>query len=384
MNIGIFTDTYYPQINGVVTSTRMLEKELNKLGHKVYIFTTSNPNVKSPAFRTFRLPSMPFVFLPSHRLAVLYSPKILLAIKRLNLDIIHTQTEFPLGILGKAVSKMYGIPLVHTYHTMYEDYVHYIANGHLITPKMAKEFSKIFCNSSKVVIVPTEKVEFFLREYGVSKPIEIIPTGIDFEPFKKSNYEPREISRLKSQLGIEPADKVIVSIGRIAKEKSIDVVVNQIPKLIEKIPNAKFVIVGGGPLKNTLEKLVAELNIEKNVIFAGEQPWSTIGKFYQLGDLFISASVTETQGLTFAEAMAAQIPVVAKKDKSLEGLIKDKVTGYFFEKNEDLADLLYHVLSHQEEAEQIAQNALSSIEYLSSENFGKAVENVYRNVIHKK
>ena len=121
MNIGIFTDTYYPQINGVVTSTCMLKEQLEKRGHRVYIFTAADPNAKEKLPRVFRLPSMPFFFQPSYRAAYMYSPKLLLSLKKLKLDIVHTQTEFSLGLFGKAVAEIYRLPLVHTYHTMYED-----------------------------------------------------------------------------------------------------------------------------------------------------------------------------------------------------------------------------------------------------------------------
>ncbi|MDR1914903.1 MAG: glycosyltransferase, partial [Clostridiales bacterium] len=231
MNIGIFTDTYYPQINGVVTSTRMLEKELNKLGHKVFIITTTDPNVKRPSPRVFRLPSMPFVFLPTHRMTFMYSPKLLMNLKSLKLDIIHTQTEFPVGIFGKIVSEFYKIPMVHTYHTMYEDYVHYIANGHLITPVMAKKYSTLFCNRAKIVIAPVEKTRQYLEECGVVRPLRVIPTGLDFAPFAPELFSEKQIAEKKAELGIQPDERVIVNIGRIAKEKSINVLIDQLPKL---------------------------------------------------------------------------------------------------------------------------------------------------------
>lgn len=153
MNIGIFTDTYYPQINGVVTSVRTLEKELAKRGHKVFVFTVSHPNAKTAYPRVFRLPSMPFVFLPSHRVGVLYSPKAVSIVKKINLDIIHTHTEFSLGLFGRMMAKQLNIPWVHTYHTMYEEYVHYISKGMLnrLTPKMVANLSRVFCNKCNTI-----------------------------------------------------------------------------------------------------------------------------------------------------------------------------------------------------------------------------------------
>jgi 1,2-diacylglycerol 3-alpha-glucosyltransferase len=383
MNIGIFTDTYYPQINGVVTSIRTLERELNKLGHKVYIFTTSNPNSKRALPRVFRLPSMPFIFLPSHRIGVLYSPKAVRVVKQIHLDIIHTQTEFSLGLFGKMISKQLGIPLVHTYHTMYEDYVHYISKGKLtdFTPKMARSLSRLFCNRCNTIIAPTNKVKELLQEYGVRKPIEVIPTGINLEPFRKENYAKEDIIKLRKQFGIKESDRVVLFIGRVAKEKSIDVVIREMPSLLQKLPNAKFFIVGDGPVKKDLEELCKVLNVEESVVFAGEQPWDSIGKFYQAGDVFVSASITETQGLTFAEAMAAKMPVVAKQDKSIEGIIQDNINGRVFTKDEELSSILYELLTQKEVAIQLAENASSMVEPLSSVHFGESVEKIYKSLI---
>ena len=158
MNIGIFTDTYFPQLNGVATSVQTLRRELEKKGHQVYIFTPYDPRQQQETDdHIFRLPSMPFIFVKNYRACFVCPPHILRKIHQLKLDIIHTQTEFSLGFLGKLISKTCGIPMVHTYHTMYEDYVHYIAGGHLISAEGAREFSRIFCNTAMAVIAPTKK-----------------------------------------------------------------------------------------------------------------------------------------------------------------------------------------------------------------------------------
>ena len=384
MNIGIFTDTYYPQINGVVTSIRMLEKELNKLGHQVFIITTTNPEVTHAAPRVFRLPSMPFIFFPTQRVTFLYSPKLLIKLKSLKLDIVHTQTEFPLGIFGKIVSEFYRIPMVHTYHTMYEDYVHYIANGHLITPKIAQKFSRLFCNRSDIVIAPVLKTKEYLEEIGVIKPIRIIPSGLDFSPFIKENFNKEQINIVKEELGINPEDPVIITIGRVAKEKSIDVLIDQMPKLREKLPDVKLIVVGPGPYLDILKQQAKRLCITDMVIFTGGRPWEVIPLYYQLGDVFAMASTTETQGLTYVEAMAGKIPVVVKRDRSIEGIIVHGETGYCFEHNSEASDILYHALTHRDEAKKMAEEGFKRISHLSAVHFAGQVEKVYYEAINAK
>jgi len=380
MNIGIFTETYYPQINGVVTSIRALEKELNNQGHKVYIFATTHPDAK-PRPRVFRLPSIPFWSMPSQRVALSFPLKALKIIKDLNLDIIHTQTEFPMGFLGKTAATFYNIPIVHTYHTMYEDYVHYILRGHVITPKMAKDFSKLFCNSAEAVIAPSQKVYNVLRDYGVKRDIQIIPTGIELNPFKKSNFEIEDSNLLRSCYNLKPDTPLILSLGRVAKEKSIDVVIKSMPNLLKKLPEAKLLIVGDGPARANLEELVSDLNINDSVIFAGQHPWVDVPKFYNSANVFVTASVTETQGLTYAEAMAAQIPVVAKKDDNIVGLLKDNVNGRIFTDDMELSDILYHVLTDKKASLRYTIQAYIDVKSFSSEQFGESVIDLYAKVI---
>ena len=383
MNIGLFTDTYFPQINGVGTSTYTLAKQLRSLGHNVYIFTPKDPNATYGPYEegVIRMPSMPFIFIHSFRVGLFYSPTRLVKIANLNLDIIHTQTEFSLGTFGKIFSKTFGIPMVHTYHTMYQDYVHYIVNGAIITTSMAHTVSRVFCNFAASVIAPTAKVKSSLLQYGVTKHINIIPTGIDINKFRASNYPENEILELKHKVGINDTDKVILFVGRIAKEKSIEIILNELPAVFTEDPSVKFLIVGDGPHKETLENLVTELNINNNVIFAGAKPWAEIGKYYQLGDIFISASVSETQGLTFIEAMAAGLPVIAKNDPCIDGVIIDGENGVIFENSLDIGQKIAFLLNNKENYSTLSSNAVKFAENLSEENFAQKIEAVYNDIL---
>lgn len=382
MNIGIFTDTYYPHVNGVATSIKMLEDQLKNRGHKVYIFTTSNPLAKELNLNVFRLPSMPFVFFPTYRIALFYSPKLLLKMRKFNLDIIHTQTEFSIGIFGKIVSEFFKTPMIHTYHTMYEDYVHYIAKGYLISHKMAQRFSRIFCNRAKIVIAPTQKTKDSLINYGVIRPIETIPTGITLEKFS-ADVNNEKIIEMKKNLSLDKNDFVILFLGRVAKEKSIDVLISQMPNIIKKIPNAKLLIVGGGPYLEILKDLAGHLNILQSVIFAGEVAWENINLYYKLADVFATASTSETQGLTYIEAMASKIPVVAKNDDSIKNLIADRKNGYVFDNPNELTNIITEIKNMPGLKNQIVSEALSTVKNLSAEKFAQTVENVYKQIKNK-
>ncbi|MGM0471588.1 MAG: glycosyltransferase family 4 protein [Bacillota bacterium] len=385
MKVGIFVDTYEPQVNGVVTSIKMLKSELEQRGHQVTIITIDHPEQDEELSEVIGLPNIPFPFFPEHRIGLLYSYRIIKKIKELNLDIIHTQTEFSLGILGRIMAKTLNLPLVHTYHTMYEDYGHYITESGLkkYIAKLAQKVSKLFCSSCNRVIVPTKKVKEALREYGVENQIEVIPTGINLEPFEQDNYQPEELEQLRSDLSLAD-DPVVLYVGRIAQEKSLDLIIKQFPKLLDKLPTSKLVFVGDGPERNKLEELAKELGIGSALRFVGEKPWQEIGQYYQLGDVFVSASTTETQGLTLIEAMASQLTVVAKYDKNLEGLIEDQVNGRIFIDDDNLADTLYQALTNEVETKRLVNQAYQDVRQLSAAEFGKRVENLYYSLAQNK
>ena len=389
MNIAIITDTYFPDINGVTSSIYTLALALRKRGHRVYIFATSETN--SPVIRrvskhppVFRIPSFPMLLVRPYRTTMPYSLRLVQILKRLKIDIIHTQTEFSMGLIGLSSSMTLHLPIVHTYHTMLEDYTHYILNGkvkNIITPDMAKKFSKTFCNVPTGLIVPTEKVKNALREYGVKKPIYVIPTGIDVSPFNRSNFDKNEIDALKEKYGIRPDEKILLSLGRVAKEKSIDRIIDQVPKICEKSPNVRVLIVGDGPALQGLKDQAEKLHVSDKVIFAGAAPYAEIGKYYQLGDAFISCSTSETQGLTYYEAMAAGLPVIARKDDAVNELFQDGVNARLFKEESEIADIVSDIFKDPVTAERYSANAEKTVASFSAETFAVRVEEAYMNAI---
>ena len=389
MNIAIITDTYFPDINGVTSSIYTLAVALRKQGHRVYIFCTSDNN--SPVIRrvsknppVFRIPSVPMLLVRPYRTTMPYSFRLIHILKRLKIDIIHTQTEFSMGFVGLSTSMALHLPIVHTYHTMLEDYTHYILNGKvtgIITPELAQKFSKTFCNVPTGLIVPTEKVKNSLHEYGVKKPIYVIPTGINLEPFRRSNFDSSEIDALRSKFGIHPGEKIILSLGRVAKEKSIHHIIEQMPEVHKRMPNTRLLIVGDGPALPELKQLAEKLGATDSVIFAGAAPYAEIGKYYQLGDVFISCSTSETQGLTYYEAMAAGLPVIARKDDAVNELFIDGKNARLFESENQIPDLVEEILKDDESAKRYSANAEETVEAFSAETFANRVLEAYKNAI---
>jgi 1,2-diacylglycerol 3-alpha-glucosyltransferase len=233
------------------------------------------------------------------------------------------------------------------------------------------------------VIVPTEKVKELLRAYHVRRNIEVIPTGIDLDKFDKFQYSNEEIDQLRESCGIQKTDKVIMYLGRLSQEKNIEELLQYMPSYLEKHRGVKFVLIGGGPDSSHLKEMTKELQADQSILFLGEKPYDEVGKYYQLGNVFVSASNSETQGLTFIEAMASGLPVVAKEDRCLDGILSKGGNGYFFRDEQEFHAALDTVLYSGKE-ELLRQNARNTAYRFSTHEFANEVLDVYTEVIKRR
>ncbi|MGB9344162.1 glycosyltransferase [Trichococcus sp.] len=378
MRIGMFTDSYFPQVSGVSTSIRTLKEELEAEGHEVIIFTTTDPKADENEENIIRLTSIPFLSFKDRRVAVKGMNKALKEAKKQHIDIVHTHTEFSLGLTGKFVGYMLQIPTVHTYHTMYEKYLHYIAKGKVVKPRAVKIASRYFCNSTMGIIAPSEQMKEKLASYNIYKEIRVIPTGVRI---------PEQIVGIKSRkreaLGISDSELVLLSLSRLSSEKNLDKLVHAFPEVVEAYPSAKLVFVGDGPMRQDLETLVAEMNLIPNVIFVGEVRNEDVSEYYQMADIYINASESETQGLTYLESIVNGCPVIAKRNDYLSGLITEDSLGMLFEADDKIgktiiayADFFHSsdVAINQEVWDELMQE-------ISSKAFADAVLSYYQTSI---
>jgi len=379
MRIGFFTDTYFPQVSGVATSIKTLKDELEKKGNEVFIFTTTDPHVTEVEEGVIRMPSVPFVSFKDRRIVVRgmwYAYRIA---KELQLDLIHTHTEFGAGMLGKMVGKKLDVPVIHTYHTMYEDYLHYIANGKVLKPAHVKFYSRVFANHSTGVVCPSERVVEKLRSYGVDVPMKIIPTGIVTEQFSRPDITEEMRQTLRTSLGLEEGQLLVLSLSRLSYEKNIQAIIQGFPKIIHELPQARLVIVGDGPHRAALETMVQQLELQEFVRFVGEVPNNEVAIYYQAADYFVSASTSETQGLTYTEAMAAGTQMIVAGNKYLEGLLSDRSLGVTYETDEDFPKAF---IDYIREAPAINQEVLANKMYeISAECFGEKMIEFYREML---
>lgn len=382
MKIALVTDTYFPRINGVATSTQIFAEEFAKLGHEVHIYAPAFPNSidDSENFKVYRFPSMYLFFDPEDRLGLPNKDKKLVQQFIDNkYDIVHTQTPFTIG--GPAVkwARKSGAKVVHTYHTLFAAYTeHYL----WFLPKAlgiwyAESTSRRYCNSCDLLITPSTEMQNVLASYRVQKPIEVIPTGIRLERFIG-----KDGNRFRKMKGYQPEDKLLLFMGRVAEEKNIDFLLKVVDRLKNKVPHLKFLIAGEGAAKKRLEKMVDELQLQDVVHFAGYLSKEDWRDCYAGSDLFVFASVTETQGLVVTEAMAAGTPVVAVGEMGIKDVMASNKGGLVTKLDEDeFTDAVYRMMTDKALYEQKKSETLAEADKWSSTSMAKRMISAYEQLL---
>ena len=391
MRVGIFTDSYYPHVSGVATSIDMLREGLEKMGHEVYLVI---PNLDSNKFiydkekKTILLPGIKTGIYKT-KLTRLHSKKAMKIIEsEWHLDLIHSQTEFGVGYFSRFVAKKLNLPVVHTYHTLYEDYVYYVTHGHFDkwAKKMVYKLTKYYCDTKcDELIVPTIKIkDLFINKYHITKNAYIIPTGIDIKRFYPTNDLKKKAKELKNKYKINDDDFVIGSVGRIAIEKSFDKLLYNLKDLIKINNKIKVILVGDGPDLDRLKSLVKELNLSKNVVFTGLIDYSLIPAYYQMFNLMVSFSTTETQGLTIIEGLAAAKPTLCINDDSFKDMIQSNYNGYLFNNDDEFKKYVLELNTNKELYKEMSNNAKNSTFGYSKEVFAAEVLKVYYKAMDNK
>ncbi|WP_295247245.1 RecX family transcriptional regulator [uncultured Catenibacterium sp.] len=378
MRIAIFTDTYYPDINGVVSSIGILRNELMKHGHQVLIITTIPPHgvQMNDDSSIIRMNGISLKSIYGYRVAGIYNNKIFKQIKEFNPDIIHTQTEYGVGLFGRLCGYKLNVPTVYTFHTNLYDYTYYVTKGlqplDAIAKIIVKKLMKVYTTHTTSLIVPSDKTASMMKSIGINKEINIVPTGLELERFKIHNED--HTKQIKEKYSLTNHFNLI-SLGRLAEEKSLDFIISAMPEIIKRNPDIRLFIIGDGPAKETLTQLTNDLKMDEYIRFAGCQSADVIPDFYYSGDLFVSASLTETQGLTFIEAMASSLPVLARYDSNLDPVIVEGKNGHFFYSKEEYVDKVIE-LSHKD-LTPYKQHAVKHAQQFDSHTFYEGVMQVY-------
>jgi glycosyltransferase involved in cell wall biosynthesis len=380
LTIGMFTDTYLPQINGVATLLPILDRLLSRQGHRVYIFAPSyegsRPRLEDE--KVFRFPAIKFLYHKESRVTIPYHREARRAFEEL--DLVHSHTPFSLGVLGIRVARRYGIPHLHTYHTLFTEYLHYLPRYLRPTPNMVARISAAFCNRCDAVTVPSNPMREELLSYGIEAPVYTLPFGMDLDDFAG---EPRV--DLRAKLGIPERERILLCAGRVAEEKNISFLLRAFRLMLKELPHLRLIIAGDGPARPRLEGETEELGIAERVIFTGYVAWRELIDYYKQADLFVYASKTETQGIVFVESLAAGTPVVAVGEMGALEAVEDGVDGLLLEEDEEaFAQAVVELLHNEERLKRMSRAAVERAYQMSAQRSVEKLLEIYKEMIGAK
>lgn len=382
MKILITTDLFTTATNGVVTSVKNLQNELKDKGHDVRILTISDSIHSHKSYNIYYIRSMPFAVYPDVRMPISYRHPLIKELVEWKPDIIHSQCEFFSLTFAKYIAKHTGAPIVHTYHTLYEQYVSYLIPGKRLGKQVVKVVSKNRLKKVKTVIAPTHKVETALHSYGIDKSISVIPSGISLTQHNMRLSE-EQLKQKKLSLGIEPTKTILLNLGRLGTEKNLEELLKLFSIAVTKYDNLVFLIVGDGPDKERLEKLSDELGVSDHVIFTGMVAPSEVQEYYQMGDIFVSASTSETQGLTYIEAAANGLPLLCRQDLCLQDVVVQGKNGYTYTTASEFLKYLGYILKDAAWRKEANVKSKEIANAFDKSAFGSNIEQLYMSVINE-
>ena len=350
MKIGIFTCNYKPLINGLSSSIEIFSHQFRQKGHEVFVFAPQYPGHCEREEGVFRFPSLRAPTHHQYTLPLPFSRRMEAVVFRLGLDLVHAQHPFLLGKFALRAARRLDLPLVFTHHTLYEAYAHYVPLLSGFAARSAIRRSTSFANRADLVIAPTRGLKAILEGRGVRTRIEVVPTGVEMAEEAKTTIAPED-------LGIPSSAKILLTVGRLAREKNLDFLLSAFSRLATDFPDWYLILVGEGDERARLEAWVKKRGLEPRVRFQGAQPRSQLSRFYRGAHLLLFSSLSEAQGLVIVESMAQGLPVVALRSFAVQDLIDDGVNGYLAEGLEMFLDRVRDLLLHEERRRSFSEKA---------------------------
>ncbi len=380
MKILITTDLFSTATNGVVTSVKNLVEELQAKGHEVRVLTLSESTRSHKDGYVYFIPSAPLKVYPDVRMPLSYHHRLIRELIDWRPQVIHSQCEFFTFQFALRISRHTGAPIVHTYHTLYEQYAGYVLPGKRLGAFVVRTFSRKRLKKVETVIAPTHKVENTLVGYGMENAIAVIPSGISLAQHKK-RITPQQRQEKRQALGIGPDETVLINLGRLGTEKNLPELVDFYARALARHPKLRFLIVGDGPARQELEEMARQRGLAERIIFTGMVNPAQVQEYYQLGDIFVSASTSETQGLTYIEAAANGLPLLCRQDLCLEDVLRHGENGYSYTNAEEFLQSIDAILQDKAWLEQAGQRSAEIAAGFDKNAFGNAVEEVYQSVV---
>lgn len=374
MRISMFSDSYYPYISGVTRAVATAKATLESMGHDVTVFCPAYPGAGvEPGVH--RLPSLKAPTNSTYYVAVPFFAGLSRAVAAIRPDVIHIHSPFNLGRAGYRTGRRLGIPVVFTYHTMYNMYAHYVPLFGKNVSRVVEDMAFRVARSVDAVVTPSGVLADYLRSHGVSSPVIPIPNGVNVREFQSGDP-----SFLKSSLGIAGNTPVVLTCGRLGVEKNLEVLLRAFALTVNSV-DAALVLIGDGPQRETLHQLAASLGISGKTFFAGSVPPGRMPDFYAGADLFLFSSLTDTQGLVVVEAKAAGLPAVAVGALGVKDMVKDGEDGYLCENSpSDLAAKVVRLLADKALLSAMKDKARVNAQAFSREASASRLVECYRSV----
>ncbi|AEF94222.1 glycosyl transferase group 1 [Desulfotomaculum nigrificans CO-1-SRB] len=377
MRIGVFSDSYKPYISGVVRSIETFKEELSKMGHEMVIFAPNYPGAE-PEKNVFRFPSVPTPTNNGFYLAVPFTSRLRHFLRENKLDIVHVHSPFILGKLGTRVANELGVPLVFTYHTLYDQYTHYVPFAQELCRVITRKLCVDFCNRCDLVITPTKVVGQYIKDMGVTSPVVNLPTGI-----RMTEFAHRDKQWLRNTYQIAPDTIILLFVGRLGKEKNIFFLLKCFQLILKRSNHPlKLVLVGEGPEAETLKRYVYDHSLDKAVTFTGKLTRENLIKAYYGSDLFVFSSVTETQGIVIGEAKAAGLPVVAVDSFGVSDMVIHGEDGFLVPHDEQaFVNQVLELIDQPEIRQQLGRRAIANAGDISSQRCAAKLVTFYHQLL---
>lgn len=403
MRVAMLTNNYKPFIGGVPISIERLSNGLREQGHEVFIFAPSYENQVEEE-NVIRYKSLKENNKISGKFAVpnIFDRNIERKFKKLDIDVIHVHHPMLIGWTAIYLGKRYNIPVVFTYHTRYEEYLHniklYDALDHrknrdsgilnniesdiltftkeTIVPKGVK----IFANRCDTIFAPTKEIKNYLEGININTNINVMPTGLEENHFVGDESVCREIRNRY----IDDKKYLFCTVSRLTKEKNVEFIIDGINSLKGKVGDIfKLLVIGEGQLKEELINKAKEIGVEANIQFLNNIPNEEIGDYYRACDLFLFASKSETQGIVLIEAMAAKNPVVAVEGTGVVDIVENDVNGYITNEDiEEWSDKIAYLIENKNVMKLMKRGAYETALKYSNSKIASVAEENYINAIN--
>ena len=384
MRIALFTETYLPHINGVVTHVKILRDGLLQQGHEVLVVTadyqTRHHYIKDGILHCPAIKSKRFY---GYGVASPFSRRRLKLVQDFHPDIIHIHNEFGIGLSGIFAAKQLHVPLVYTLHTMYDDYLYYVAPRHLLraAKKVSHDYFRLLGNAATELTGPSPKCQEYFQQIGVKKDVNVIPNAVELDDFSPDRISAENKAAFRRRYQIPDDVMIACFVGRLGHEKSVDVLLDYWARTITPEDKIMLCIIGGGPVQEELEQQAKDLGIGSTVVFTGAVPHDQMPPYYASCDVYVTASLSDTNSISMLEGMATGLPVLRRYDALNENVdqVRDGVNGYIFNSPEEMAAELRRIKNLSPEQLSILKaSVIESVKRSGAEALANYTYNVYR------